>query len=122
MEAESMTPQKLVTLLNGYRYSLDSENALQEGIAKSLRRENVEFEREVPLTKRDRIDFMVGRIGLEVKIGGTFSMLLRQLDRYAQCPEVDALVVMASRSRLTNVPCELRGKPICVCGLLGSKL
>jgi hypothetical protein len=69
---------------------------------------------EVPRIKAaERIDFMVGRVGIELKVDGGNAEVLRQLDRYAASPDVDALVLITSRRRLVaGLPAELRGKPL----------
>lgn len=61
----------------------------------------------------ERIDFMVGRVGIELKVDGGSAEVLRQLDRYAASPDVDALVLISSRRRLLiGLPAELRDKPL----------
>lgn len=119
-----MTPTapELVRMLAGYRYDLTSEDDLQQGLAEAMLRERVEFQKEVRLSPRDRIDFMVGRVGVEVKVGGSLSALIRQLYRYAEHQEVDSLVLVSSRIRLDRLPDTILGKPVHTCPLLGSLL
>lgn len=95
--------QQLVDLLESYRFSFRSERDLQDGVEGVLGAGGLEFEREVRLNARDRIDFMVGSIGLEVKIAGSATNLLRQLARYAEHERVDSLVVVTSRTYLACV-------------------
>lgn len=85
---------------------------LQEGIARVLSRHGIGFEREVRLPGRGRIDFVVaGVIGLEVKVRGSLSPVTRQLWRYAEAPELEALVLITTRSLHLDFPDELNGKP-----------
>jgi len=117
-----MSPADLVLLLGSYRFDTSTERVLQDGIAQALHNSGVPFVREVRLSQRDRIDFMVGRIGVEVKIGGSFSALARQLYRYAESAKLDALVLVSSRVRLGHLPEMILGKSVVTCCLLGSLL
>lgn len=109
----------LVELLELYRYDESSEDALQRGVAEALAAAELPFAREVPLTRWDRIDFLVNGIGVECKIGGSLSDLVRQLHRYAQAEQVDALVVVTTRASLARVPASFNGKPIAVVATMG---
>lgn len=65
------------------------------------------------IKKGDRIDLLAGRVGIELKVDGGWAEVLRQLDRYAASPDVDALILITSRRRLASgLPAELRGKPL----------
>lgn len=70
--------------------------------------------REVRLGSRDRIDFLVGRVGVEVKVGGTLAEVVRQLLRYAERDEIDSLVLVTTQQRHRGAPRELNGKPVLV--------
>lgn len=105
------------------RFNFDSELELQSGIDLALQRNNIEFQREVRLGAGNRIDFLVPPgIGIEVKIGGSTSALIRQLHRYALRPEILGLVVVASRLRLNPGLDMIGGKPLHIIGLIGSLL
>lgn len=82
-----------------------------------LERAGFEFRAEVKLdgNARDRIDFMVGSVGLELKTKGSPAGVLRQLDRYAGAGELDAVILVTTCRRLARgLPSELRGKPLAV--------
>ena|SRR6266536_1553684 len=117
-----MTDLDLVDLLEGKRFNEASEDALQRGIAEVLSGAGISFKREVPLTRGDRIDFLVGAIGVECKTDGSLSALVRQLFRYAQADQVEALVVVTTRLRLARLPPSFNGKPITVVATLGGLL
>jgi len=71
---------------------------------------------EVSIAPRCRIDFMVGRVGVEIKMGKPARRALAaQVARYARSPELDALIVVVERS--ANLPGEYMGKRIAVVGL-----
>ena len=65
------------------------------------------------LGKSDRIDLLVGKLGIELKIDGSWPEVLRQLDRYADSPDIDGLLLITSRRRLVaGLPSKLRNKPL----------
>ena len=93
-----------------YRAPMD-EARLQEEIAALLTVEGFTYEREVRLTTTDRIDFMVGGIGIEVKVQGSALAVMRQLLRYAEHERVSELILFTTRAQIV-VPSELGGKPV----------
>lgn len=107
----------LVTALKKYRINYASESELQQGVAGVFEKEGYAFEREVFLSPGDRIDFIVGDIGIEVKTGGSLSALLRQLYRYAKYDSIKCLLVITSRNWLTQLPEKVREKPIQIINL-----
>lgn len=93
-----------------------SEEELHRLIAEALLREGMMAEHEVRLAPRCRIDFMVGRIGIEIKKSRPHrAALVAQLERYAACDGVDALVVIASRG--VNLPKTIGGKRVTMMAL-----
>ena len=109
---ERIPMDMLCEIIAAVPYDIQTEASLQFGIANRLVETGVEYSREVPLTPADRIDFMVGRIGVEVKIGGGKTALIRQLFRYAQSAEVDELVLVTTAPGLTFIPRTLNSKPV----------
>lgn len=104
--------QSVARDLSLYRYVVRNEAELQEAIAVALTHQGREFRREVALSKQDRIDFLVGPIGIEVKVGGSRSALIRQLHRYAQHGAITQLLVITTLHKLTALPEALNEKPI----------
>jgi hypothetical protein len=87
--------------------------------------------REVPLSdERSRIDLLVFPaitggpiIGVEVKLKGAPADVLRQLERYAACPEIDGLVLVTTSAKHLHLPRTFgNGKPLVVAPLLGGGL
>lgn len=118
MFTPSMTPRPMPTakslsdVLGEYSYRFANEIELQDGIARVLGLAHVTFEREVRLTPKERIDFIVGEgIGVEVKIAGAFADVIRQMQRYAEHPRITALVLATTCMRHDHVPLSLVGKP-----------
>ena len=111
-----MTVPALTALLLGARYrSRVTEGAVQDDIASCLTSAGTTFEREVELGPTDRIDFMIGTVGLEVKVQGSANQVLRQLQRYAQSPRVTELVLFTMRAQLGHaMPETLSEKPLTI--------
>ncbi len=108
----TMNVETIVGALRGVKIASTNEADLQDGIAVSLATAGIDFKREHRLSKSDRVDFMVGSIGVEIKIQDSVSALTRQLQRYALSDEVSELLVITTRSRLSNLPRVLNGKPV----------
>lgn len=105
----------LAGIISRVRFSFTSEAELQRGIAETLERANVHFEREYRLSGADRIDFFLADhgMGIEVKIDGSTSALTRQLLRYAESDEIKSLSVITSRMRhAVQMPASMNGKPL----------
>jgi hypothetical protein len=110
----------LKSYLGGFRYDLTSEQTIQDGIAVALSRSGYEYEREARASAKDRFDFLVQGVAIEVKRHGAVNDLLRQLSRYAEHDEVRELLVVTARLQSTDLPSELHGKPLECLALLGS--
>jgi hypothetical protein len=102
-----MSPDDILTLtgrvvgvIQRTRVDLACEDAAQEDLARALYREFYGprtighlVDREVSLSPRERIDIMVGPVGVEVKRAtAQRRAVLRQLERYAAHDSVKALV------------------------------
>lgn len=107
-----MMAAELRAVLEGFRFQYANEIELQNGIARALSDSKIEFEREVRLTGRDRIDFMAGRIGIEVKVGHPLSSVMRQVHRYMQSGMIDELLVVTNRCRHSIIPESINGKSV----------
>jgi hypothetical protein len=81
----------------------------------------IPMKREVCLTAKDRVDFLVGRVAVELKVDSARNAVLRQLLRYAQSERVDEILLVTTRYSHCNMPHEVSGKPIVV-ALIGSAL
>jgi len=91
------------------------EYSVQEQVERVLTDACVAFEREVSLSPTDRIDFLIGEIGVEIKVGGSPSSVLRQIARYATSIRVSKLVLLVTRARIASlVPPAINGKAVTV--------
>ena len=94
----------------------DSEERLHEQAAEAFARAGLEAAHEVRLGPRCRIDFMVGSIGIEIKKKRPQrAPLTAQLARYAGCPQVGRLIVLAPRG--IDLPKTIGGKPVTMLSL-----
>ena len=106
-------------LLRRHRYVYASEDQLQQQLADVLAAAGLRVHREVRLTEHERIDLMVGDVGIEVKVKGQRTPL-RQLGRYAEHPSVQGLLLVTTRA--ATLPATLRDKPVAVVSLLTNGL
>jgi len=106
-----VTPDDLVALIERHRYTITCERELQEAVGQVLTKAGVSFSSEVRLSARDRPDFMVGPVVLELKVAAWSGQVLRQVTRYLEHPEVSA-VVLVTTLRRHRLPPETLGKPV----------
>lgn len=111
-----VTGEDLSGLITSARLDLSTEGAVQRGLARLFEAEGVAFEAEVVLAPSDRIDFLIGRVGVEVKIGHPRRAILRQLERYARSDRVDVILLVSS-APFPSAGFELNGKPVRVVSL-----
>jgi hypothetical protein len=98
-----------------FRYS--DEDQLQGALASALLSIGFDVQREVRLDGASRIDLLVGRVGVEVKVAGTVESVTRQLRRYADHDRIGGIVLVTTRVRHRQVPRSLSGKPVAVVSL-----
>lgn len=99
-------------LLKSKRYRFNDELALQGGIAQVFTKAQLDFEAEVRLSPTDRIDFIVGAVGIEVKVRGTDEAAHMQLLRYAEHDRILGLLLVSGTKRIGDIPPLMRGKPV----------
>jgi len=112
--------RRVVGALTGFAAIVQDEDELSAAVRRLLDEAGLAYETEVRLGRDSRIDFLVDGVGVELKVADSGAKLLRQLDRYAASPMLDALVVVTTSRRLARVPPRLRAKPIvavCMGGL-----
>lgn len=94
------------------RFWWTRETDLQDGIAAVLNDCGVSFEREKRLTEGERTDFWSSPVAIEVKVKGSLSEVTRQLMRYADVEEVEAVVLVTTKMQHRRMPPTMRGKPL----------
>ncbi len=92
------------------------EYDIHAAVAAALDTAGLVYEHEYRLGPRRRVDFRVGRIGIEVKKGRPASPALReQLQKYLESGALDGMIVVTQRA--TRVPETLCGKPVMLISL-----
>ena len=100
---------KVKGLLAGYRFDFSCESTLQQQLEQVLRSNDILFRREVVVSPKDRIDFLLdGGMGIEVKIQGAPSAIYRQCRRYCQSDLITSLLLVTGRSM--GLPETIEGK------------
>lgn len=101
--APIISAEFIAEYLRRFRYTgWADEYALQALIGSALHQGGYNTSRrEVQLDGQDRIDFLVGKVGVEVKVAGAPADVTRQLRRYAKHPAVNELVLVTSRVKHT---------------------
>jgi len=120
-----LSPKALVELFKSYRYQIGSEIDLQRGLEQVLSQHGIAFCREYSLQPDyGRIDFYLPdyKCGVELKVKGAPSEVLRQLYRYAQSPDISALILITTRARLAIAPQNLNQKPLLTASLWETQL
>jgi hypothetical protein len=103
--------RKIRAAITGHRFRYASEHELHHGIAAALRSAGLTPKGEVRLSG-GRIDFLVDRVGVEVKLAGSAETVARQLARYV--PDVDELVLVTTKSTHRRIPPRLAGTEVTV--------
>lgn len=90
-----------------YRDEYDLQTAIADRLGDTIVREHDLSD------GRSRVDLWhpTAGIAIEVKINSTRADVIRQLIRYAHCPEVAGIILITTRARHHHLPAELNGKP-----------
>lgn len=90
--------EQLQRLLCAHAYRFNDEKDLQDGIESVLLGAGIEYQREMQPDRRNRLDFVVDGVVLEVKIKGSMIAAVRQCYRYQQLPDVRGVMLLATNS------------------------
>ena len=82
------------------RLNLSDEKLLQNDIAKAFDNMGISYKREVRIDDKCIIDFIIGRLGIEIKVkgGGSTMNIYRQIERYCVNEHIDALLLLTSKT------------------------
>lgn len=105
--------EDLVSALKSFVIPADNEAAMQSVIERIMRIRNYDFSREVILSDADRIDFMVGTIGLECKVAGTPASVMAQCGRYLEHDAIESLILVTTKAAHRRI-CYESEKPFSV--------
>jgi len=93
MSEPRMILNAIANHLGRYAYRYSSEVRLHESLAKVLESHGFTCERERILDAKNRADFWVDGIVIEVKVAGSLSEALHQVDRYINLPDVKGVIL-----------------------------
>jgi len=103
---------RIATALSTVRMPAQPEEYdIHAAVADALADAGLEYTHEYKLGPRCRIDFLVGRVGIEVKKGRPATAdLTRQLRRYLESDTLDGVIVVTQR--VTALPTAIHDKPV----------
>lgn len=104
------TARRVKIACESCQINVSTEASAHLALAAALRAKGLEVEVEVKLNEKDRIDIMVGTVGVEIKTKGSRRDIFKQLERYAACEQVQALVLATATPWPSNIT-EIGGKP-----------
>lgn len=107
-----MDVRGLVRFIGSRRWPLSDEKRLQATMAEEFAEAGIVAEREVHLGDGDIIDFMIGGVGIEVKIKGSKREMYRQCERYCSHEQLKSLILATNVA--TGMPVTINEKPILV--------
>lgn len=108
------TSRAIVAAIRAARFRYSNEDDLQRGIAAVLADAGIPAEREAWLSGQSRVDLLAGRVGVEVKIASTRTVVTRQLLRYARSGKLDEIILVTNSSRHRFIASALAGVPVTV--------
>lgn len=117
-----MTLDEIVAVIGAHRFNYSDEDQLQEALAGALRSRGFTVEREAILNARDRIDLLVARVGIEVKVASDVRRVRAQITRYCASDLLDGLVLVTNRARHAQLAGTYNGKPVAVASLIAGGL
>ena len=112
--------KEITDLIVKTRFSFADERQLQDRIEDLFKTNSIPYLREFIMSPANRIDFLCGRIGIEVKVKSPVATVERQLRRYSTDERIDSLILVTTRAGHRGVGRELSNKPVVVAYLLNS--
>jgi len=105
------TVRDVLKTLRSHAFYTGNEKLLQDAIGQIL---DAPFEREYQLGPGERIDFYLPgpKLGIEVKVDGSATVVMRQLQRYLGYSKVQEIILLTTRSKHLGVERVLCGKKV----------
>lgn len=106
-----MTATQIIKVLQSYTLAVSHEVYLQQNLAEIFTTNNIEFKKEYWLDKKNKIDFFVNGVGIEIKTLGTQNArkIFDQCRRYAQFDEITELILITHKTM--GFPKQINKKP-----------
>jgi hypothetical protein len=95
-----------------YRYRFDNEADLQSKVETALKAIGVDYEREFVLDPKNRIDFLVGSVGVEIKTNGALNEVTRQVHRYLGFESIGSLLLVTTKVTHKRLVRSMQGKEL----------
>lgn len=105
------SPVYVSELLTSCHYRVCGEKELQAALAVVLETKGLTIQREVKIND-GKIDILCGSVGIEVKIKGSYSDIVRQLHRYAQSEKITSLILASTKHSHRLLIHEFNGKKL----------
>lgn len=99
-----MSAAAIAETIRRYRFVYNGEAELQAAIREALERDGFHVETEARISDDCRVDLLVGRVAVEVKVAGTTVEVGRQVRRYLATGVLDEIVLATRRVSHLNVP------------------
>lgn len=85
-------------VLTGYAYRYSSEVQLHDRLAQALDEAGFTYVRERVLDAKNRADFWLAGLVVEVKVDGTLTEALKQVSRYIELPDVTGVLLASTKA------------------------
>lgn len=101
--------ERIFSAIKYKNYTLSNEKKVQIQLLSHFKSAGLDAKREVHLSNDSIIDFMIGDIGIEVKVKGAAFGILKQCERYCEFDQVKCLLLISAK--FIGFPEEINGKP-----------
>jgi len=98
----------IIKLLSTKRFIITDEKELQKSIEDVFKASGAQYKREFILDQKNRPDFFIDGIAIEIKIKGNAKKIYKQCERYCQFNNVKSLLLITNRSM--GFPEQINGK------------
>ena len=109
MDGAGPTLAQVNACLRYRRFDMHNEKVLQRQIEIALQTAGLPYQREARLNESNIIDFLIGSVGLEIKIKGGNKAIYQQCLSYCGFPQLSTLLLAPNRQIM--LPSQLNGKP-----------
>lgn len=100
--------------LSQYAFRFSTERELQLGVFHALGEQRLcRAHLEARVCPATRLDILTrDGIGIEIKVRGSMAEVAGQVQRYLECADVRAMIVVTTRRQHAELPATLCGKPV----------
>lgn len=100
--------ERLIDAISKQPLTLSTEAALQAQLEKIFKEKEIPYQREFVLDTKNRIDFLCGDVGIEIKVYQPIKSIFKQCERYAKFDQIGSLILVTGRTM--GFPSEINGK------------